>query len=121
MPLYDVKCGDCGRMDTIFRTVERRECLPDCHCGGAVFRVLSAPMLAPTFEPYISPVSEKLITSRDAQRDDLRRHGKILYEPGMKDDIARNREREKEKDFAPIEATVDEIVRSAVSSGKLET
>ena len=121
MPLYDVRCTECGRGGTLFRIVAERDNLPYCECGGDQIRIISAPMLAPMFEPYLSPVTEQPITSKAAQREDLARHGKILYEPGLKEDIARNRERAKEKAFEPIAEAVDNYVREAVVTGKLET
>lgn len=121
MPLYDVKCDACGEGDTLFRKIPERDNLPRCTCGGSFFRVISAPMLAPTFSAFQSPSTGALITSRKELADDLRRAGARVYEPGMEKDIARRRVEVQEKAFAPIEAAVDSLVTAAVSAGQLET
>lgn len=121
MPLYDVKCPVCDYADTVFRKIAERDDLPPCACGGALFRCISAPMIAAEFAPYESPGTGKIIHSRTEMKEDLKRSGAILYEPGLKEEIARNREHAKAKAFAPIEAAVDQYVAAAVSAGKLET
>jgi putative FmdB family regulatory protein len=121
MPLYDVKCKTCDAGDTVFRKIAERDNLPSCACGGELYRLISAPLIAAEFTPYESPGTGKIIHSRTEMREDLARSGAILYEPGLKQDIARNREAAKAKAFAPIEAAVDQYVAAAVSAGKLET
>lgn len=122
MPIYTVQCKKCEIRDTIWRKVDDRDQnLPIC-CEEEMSRIIVAPLLAPDFpESYVSPASGKLITSRNSQRDDLKRNGMLILEPGLKADVKMNREREKEKAFAPIAATVDEKVRELVQIGKIES
>lgn len=72
-------------------------------------------------EPFISPGTGKLVDSKTFYKEDLKRSGAIPWEPGIKEEIARNKLYEQEKAFAPIAAKVDEYVASAVVAGKLET
>ena len=122
MPLYDVECGGCRKKDVIFRKIDERDNLPECSCGGTVFRVITAPMLASVnIEPFISPASGEVIDSKTKYKEDLRRSGSIPWEPGIKEEIARNLVHAQEKAFAPIAEKVDQYVASAVASGHLET
>lgn len=124
MPMYDVICQACGTgKETIFRTVaERDSFLPSCSCGERKQRILSAPMLAPdTIEPFESPKSGRVITSRRQWKEDLARTGSIPWEPGLREEIARNKVHSEEKAFAPVAKAVDETVTAMVAAGKLET
>lgn len=122
MPLYDTKCRKCGAVDTLFRKIAEKDNLPSCDsCGGTLDRVLSAPMVIGEFHPYVSPATGAYIDSRTKRADDLRKSGSFLLEPGVKEDIARNRMAREERDFLPIANAVDETVRSMVNSGKLES
>jgi len=119
MPLYSIAC-QCGETDTVFRKLSEYDDLPYCHCGLRFERRITAPMIGGFFEPYVSPATGKVITSRNAQADDLKRSGSILFEPGLDRDIARNKQSSDEKAFAPVAAAVDETVRKLVNTGKLE-
>ena len=122
MPLYNTKCPACGGVATVFRKIAEMDNLPPCDsCGTPVARVLSAPRVLAGFEPYISPATGKMISSHSQRADDLKRSGSFLYEPGVKEDIARNRIAREERDFAPVAAAVDETVRALVASGKIES
>ena len=122
MPLYDVECSACQMRDNVFRKIEERDNLPSCSCGGSLFQVITAPMLASVWiEPFVSPGTGEVIVSKTAYKEDLKRSGAIPWEPGLKEEIARNKLHEQEKAFAPIAAKVDEYVASAVVAGKLET
>lgn len=102
--------------------MEERDNLPLCRkCQGEVFRIISAPTVIAEITPFTSPNSEKLIDSRAKWREDLKRSGAIAWEPGIDQQISRNREYEKEKAFKPIADAVDNAVAAAVASGKLET
>lgn len=83
-------------------------------------RIISPTFVQASFTPYESPSTGKWIESRDAQREDLKKANCILMEPGLKEDIARNREYEKEKAFAPVAAAIDETVAAMNVAGKLD-
>jgi hypothetical protein len=119
--MYETLCGGCGMRETFFRTVSERDNLPLCEiCQGKIERILSAPMVITEIAPYQSPGTNKWITSRAEQREDLKRSGARLYEPGMKEDIARNKEAVAERAFAPLAAAIDQTVTNLVNTGKLE-
>jgi hypothetical protein len=120
MPLYQTKCNVCKREDSIFRKIAERDNLPQCGCGGDLFRMIVAPALKPDIEPYQSPNGNHWIYSRAQQKEDLRKSNAFLYEPGVEKDIARNRESVQEKAFAPVANAVDNIIRDMAVSGKLE-
>lgn len=120
MPLYQTKCERCGKVGDIFRAIAERDNLPACSCTGVLTRVLSAPAIRADLTPYQSPNSGEWIYSRAQQREDLKKSGAILYEPGLEKDIARNKVHTQEKAFAPVAEAVDNIVRDMAVSGKLE-
>jgi putative FmdB family regulatory protein len=122
MPLYTVICDDCEAKSQLFRRVADRDSLPSCDkCNGVLRRTIDAPFVAVDLQPYVSPATGKVINSRAQQKYDLEKSGHILMEPGLKKDIARNREYEAERRFKPIEAAVDAAVNNAVVSGQLES
>lgn len=120
MPLYEIRCTRCNDLKQVFRPVSLRDNLPDCVCEGTFERLIAAPRISKEITPYKSPATGKIISSRSEQKEDLRRAGCRLYEPGMKEDIARNAVSAQEKSFAPVAAAIDQTVASLVSAGKLE-
>jgi len=122
MPLYSTFCLSCRVQDAVFRKIEERDNVGNCpHCGKPVERLFDTPRIQTDIEPYESPKTGKWITSRSARDEDLRASGSFLYEKGVREDIARNREAAAEKAFKPISDAIDATVTSLVSAGKLET
>lgn len=122
MPQYDVECEVCKLRAVIFRKVEERNDLPLCGCGGKVQRLISKPYLGGVnFTAFISPATGEVVDSPTKWREDLRKSGSIPYEPGLKQDIARNREYAKEKAFEPVARAVDDILRAKLAVDPLET
>lgn len=76
MPLYDIKCDECGKIEEIFRSIKEFDELPSC-CGNKMHRVLSAPMVADDIKPYISQINGQVINSRSQHRKHLREHNCI--------------------------------------------
>ena len=73
MPLYRIRCVECGRGDEVYRRVDDRDNLP-AHCGKPMARVIVAPMVAADIQPYRSMIDGTWITSRSQHRDHLREH-----------------------------------------------
>lgn len=65
-----------------------------------------APYVIGDIDPYISPTSEKLITSRRAHRDDLKRTGSRVYE-GREQEVKYAEKARKEAD-AKFEKTIEQ-------------
>lgn len=120
MPLYRLKCQACGGESDIYRTVEQRNNLPSCSCGGGQERILTPLFIQTAFQEYISPATGKLISSRDQHREDLAASGCFIKEAGVAEEISRNRAARIEEGFAPLDKTIDEAVCALVSQGKLE-
>lgn len=76
MPIYRIRCDECGRGDEIFRKVADYNDLPEC-CGKVMQRVIMPPMVAPDIQPYKSMIDGSTITSRSQHRSHLRDHGCI--------------------------------------------
>lgn len=122
MPLYRLKCPNCPKTSEIFRKMSDRDSLPLCECGSETYRALGAPaVIGTSFSPYRSPASGKVIESRQAQSEDLKRTGMILSEPGLDRDVKRWGEERKEKSFQPIAAGVDAVVSQLVNSQIIES
>lgn len=120
MPFYATLCLVCAEENTIFRTIKTRDDGLICPCGGVLVRVLTPPMLAPDIEPYISPASGKLISSRKQRTEEMTRLGYRTVEPGVRADVARNRKAAEDKAFEPIAKTIEETVTALNNLGKLE-
>ena len=121
MPMYATKCNICEKQDAVFRKIdERDENLPLC-CGETVRRILVAPAIHADIAPYLSPNGQYMVNSRQQRREDLKRSNSIGWEPGLDQDIARNRVHQQEKAFMPLAKAVDETVAAMVAAGKLET
>jgi len=117
--MYVCACA-CGARETIFRRVDDRDHDLPKHCGGSMHRIIVAPAVRPDLpEPYESPKSGKWITSRAEQREDLAATGSFLYEPGVREDIARRRKELEAKTDQLIEQRVDETIRDLSASGRL--
>lgn len=49
----------------------------------------SAPYIMSDVPDYTSPVDGRLVSGRKQRREDLKRHGCVEYDPGVKDDAKR--------------------------------
>jgi hypothetical protein len=56
---------------------------------------LPAPTVISDIEEYRSPIDGKLIGSRKQRRDDLRAHGCIEWEPGIRQSVPNGRDKAK--------------------------
>jgi len=50
MPLYDYECHNCGTISDVWAKMDEQEKL--CSCGEWMTRLISAPNIAPDWEPY---------------------------------------------------------------------
>lgn len=121
MPMYRARCVACSEQTDFFRKIADRDMLPNCSCGGVYERILTPTFISTDIEPYISPASGKIINSRVDRRNDLKAGGYIEWEPGIKEQVAKNRERNQRQIDSVVEKTVDELVTHMNVTGKLET
>lgn len=121
MPQYVTQCALCSKRETIYRTVEQRNNLDPCECGGEVSRIISAPTVIGDITPYISPTTGKLLSSKTDEQNEIAKHGYIIKEPGLEKDVARWGQEKKERDFAPIAAAVDLKVKELVNNSIIES
>jgi len=74
MPIYAIRCPECGHAEDVYRTVAQMDDLPD-HCGVKMRRMICAPMVVADIQPYKSMVTGEMITSRSQHRRHLVQHG----------------------------------------------
>jgi hypothetical protein len=117
--MYVCACP-CGARDTIFRRVNERDCDLPSHCGERMQRIIVAPAVQADLEPYESPKTGRWIGSRAAQREDLLRSGSFLLEPGVREDIARNKRAAEAASDRFVEHCVNETIRDLSACGRLE-
>jgi len=114
MPLYDYHCPACGHIETKFQRIAELDVVTFEHCRGVKMeRLISAPMVAPDYEPYSCPITGRLISGRREHIENLKRHGCRLKEPGETEEYMKKvqsgyfkKQQEKE-----IEKIVDEAIR----------
>jgi hypothetical protein len=118
MPYYEFHCDACQSEETHYRKIVERDVLV-LHCDKPMRRIISAPALRPEIQPYISPASGKLISSREQRKEDLAREGCIANEPGLKEHIVKQAQYAKEKAFVPLEKSIDQTVSDLYASGHI--
>lgn len=107
MPTYEYACG-CGAMFDRVLPIKDYDKPQTCECGAVARKLVSRPMVF--VQPdicYDSPIDGRPITSMQARKEDLARHGCIEYDPGMRQDYQRRIERGEAALEAKIEATVE--------------
>lgn len=123
MPLYTTQCGVCSLRQTIYRRIADRNDLPFCECGGYTFRILETPAVhaeVALFTPYRSPITNEIVTTREQRKREMKAHGKIDWEPGIRDQIAKRAAECDAIREAKIDATVDYLVRDMNLKGKFD-
>lgn len=116
--MYVCSCR-CGFRDTVFRRVAERDNALPLHCGSVMERIIVAPSVQTDIEPYESPKTGRWITSRRQQRDDLKASGAFLYEPGVREDIARRKKELEAQTDQLVSTRVDETIGALSASGRL--
>lgn len=76
MPIYVIRCPECGETDEVFRSISQMDDLPK-HCGKPMRRVICPPMVVADIQPYRSMVTGEMITSRSHHARHLRQHGVV--------------------------------------------
>lgn len=77
MPLYDWKCGHCGKDKEVSRPIKEALIPVICECGVPMVQQLSAAYVQADITPYKAVTGDragKWITSRKAHREFLKRN-----------------------------------------------
>lgn len=120
MPMYDHECRNCGERLVLFLRISALDKLQSCPaCGRYLTRLVSAPAVHGEITPYQSPVTGKMITSRNAAREDLHSTGYTVLEPGMREQIKQNRARRLEETANKVEHLVAKTAGELAASGRI--
>ena len=111
MPTYVYLCHAGHTFERYLRYAEF-DTPQTCECGELSERQVCAPMMVRVNNiAYTSPVDGRPITSKQARLEDLKRHGCIEYEPGMKQDYDRRLKESEES----LEKSVDASIEKAIA------
>ena len=78
MPLYDIRCNKCGKIEEIYRSISEIENLPLC-CSVRTERMMSAPHIVSeerNYKPYLGK-NGRLIDGKKQHREYLKENGFI--------------------------------------------
>lgn len=121
MAIYPYKCRECGKTEEVVQSISSYSKLPRipiCADHGAMFRVYTAPMVAPDMQSgYVSPIDGSIIGSRAQQREHMNRHGVVHYEE-IKPDIERNRIARQKAAIADIKNDMIEAIHKVEAGHK---
>lgn len=79
MPVYRYGCKKCDHEEDGFRTIDERHDSPLC-CGDRMYIVICPSYVQDDIPAYLSPTTGRVIGSRTARRDDLKRSRSRPYE-----------------------------------------
>lgn len=118
MPVYQLKCENGHIFDRFLKLANYND--PQiCECGSPAKRQITAPMIAPMFEDYQSPIDGRPITSKRKRLDDMARSNCIEYDPGMLQDNNERIKRQEAELDKKIDSTVEKEIMN-MSSEKRE-
>lgn len=93
MPLYDLKCRNCGGVDSRFIKLQDLDNLQECNtCNGSLYRLISTPFVRVNNVGYTCPITDKWVGSKQEHRNNLDKHGCRLLEDGEHEDNNRKRQ-----------------------------
>ena len=110
MPIYSYKCSVGHEFDRFLKIHDYKE-PQTCDCGTDSQKVITPTMIncdMANWDRYESPCSGKLITSYKERERDMREHGCVDYDPGVREDAETNQKREDIKMDKAIDHTVEE-------------
>lgn len=82
MPLYVMKCGNGHRFERVMTIAAMEQGEHRCDCGAAAAVQIVPVAIAPMFTPYQCPITDKPIMSLAEHRENLKKHGCRVLEPG---------------------------------------
>lgn len=109
MPLYDYDCTKGHRFERYLPLADYAT--PQvCECGASATKRVTAALVVTDLPGYQSPVDGRWVEGRRARREDLARNNCVPYEPSMKDEMLRNRQKADDKLGRDIEHHFDAAV-----------
>lgn len=109
MPLYEYECLNGHKFNRVL-PVKHWKTPQTCECGSEAKKLISAPMIAPSFEDYVSPIDGSPITSKRKRKEEMARHNCVDYEPSMVDESTRRMKEGERKLEKEIDRTVDAAI-----------
>jgi putative FmdB family regulatory protein len=107
VPIYAYLCP-CGKEFDRFLKLAEYDQPQTCDCGKVATKLFKPVSIHVDFPAYLSPASNKWITSRAERREDLKATNCVEWEPGVKE--------EHEKRLAAEDAALDKKVEDHVES-----
>lgn len=113
MPIYEVKCKQCGVHHDIYRNLSEYQDLPEC-CGERMQRVISPSYVMEDIKPYRSVIDGSWITSRKQHKQHLSENGCVevgnesLEQKPSYTEQKRDKEREREQRRVDISRTLSD-------------
>lgn len=109
MPLYDLRCASGHKFER-FIPLAMFGVPVVCACGTLAARLPCAPFVRADLPGYSSPITGEWIEGRAARREDLRKHGFVEWDRGMKEDIQRRTAEEERKEESMLDLTIDKAI-----------
>ena len=121
MPTYDFQCGGCGHSacDVIRPLSEYGLPCPCPVCETPMRQLLSAPHIAMDYPGYTCPVTGKWIEGRAQHRENLKRQGCRVLEPGETEQVRRAREDADRALDRALDETTEQLI-AAMPARELE-
>lgn len=117
MPTYDFQCGGCGHSarDVIRPLSEYGLPCPCPVCETPMRQLISAPHIVMDYPGYTCPVTGQWIEGRTAHRENLKRQGCRVLEPGETEQTRRRAAEAEARLDRELDATVDQALASLPS------
>ena len=117
MPTYDFQCGGCGHSarDVIRPLAEYGLPCPCPVCDHPMRQLVSAPHIVMDYPGYTCPVTGTWVEGRAAHRENLKRQGCRVLEPGETRDSRRAMEQADAALDKSLDATADQLLASLPS------
>lgn len=110
MPLYVYECRHGHKFEKIKTIAEMESIQQLCDCGQLADVKIQPVMLAPMFQPYTCPITDKPIMSTYEHQENLKKHGCRVYEPGETEGIKKAQKSAEQQLDKSVEATAEEFV-----------
>jgi putative FmdB family regulatory protein len=119
MPLYAVRCDDCGQIGDVFRKLSEHGDWPVCDCGTTMVQQITAPMTIHNAEiyDYKSTLDGEHVTSRQQHINHMRKHN--VFEIGNEIGALMDRKPEPMPDMRAQIAQDYDIIEAKQKRGEL--